>query len=359
MSSVRRKLSFGGGLLLCVLLLVLGSRLMSPRGPGVDVSGAEFGTAWAQSDYHCQLLVHNRSGRALKLLDVETSCHCTAVPQRSGDLPLNSSLPVEMYLDLSLDESKLPREFSSTIILIVDNFDGDSAERVPVRVHGWIQPNPIVLEDGAVDFGELVRGYDPDPTRRVSLSLSEPLRNLEVRAEGDCVSHAQLLRASTGREAILEVSVDPNLPYGPFGSTVELSGIPEGSDRPMAYRVPVSGRTVTDVRAVPAQISYGARLVGSTLTQTVTIQSRTGTRLGDVRLVAVPRGTYVGEQRRTGDKMGFALELVQSIAEPGFHEAALELEVLREDVTVVDNLRVPIVYHGVRRVAHLQGEALP
>ncbi|MHB1038388.1 MAG: hypothetical protein ACYC35_28555 [Pirellulales bacterium] len=77
-------------------------------------------------------------------------------------------------------------------------------------------------------------------------------------------------------ERTLVFTPNPRLAEGPFSGSIELVGVREGGESLPAFPIPVEGKVMPEVYAIPERLDFGFGTVGKAMTASVVVQSAGG-----------------------------------------------------------------------------------
>ncbi|MGC1275053.1 MAG: DUF1573 domain-containing protein, partial [Planctomycetaceae bacterium] len=295
----------GGGATLAV-------RRSTPVEAGLIVAAGalDFGSAWEQPTYRHVFAVSNPTDRPIAVTEFATGCGCTTVEPRTFSVPPGGTQTLTATLDLTHRAGEVGAEF--LVELLPTLAHQPSGERTVWTLRGDVRPNPIVLSEASLDFGDAVIAGEPPVSQGIAVTLTDgaPVAGLHLvppvpdsslgkgrSAEAEDMSPdpssppisrlpeaagtAEL--AETGpRSWTLLVTPRSDLPIGPFEFVVRLEATGEDDvtgtgAKPMPLRdVEVTGVVRDDVSAWPASLNFGALAVGETGEEYVVLASHRG-----------------------------------------------------------------------------------
>ncbi|MGD9856504.1 MAG: hypothetical protein AB7U20_16275 [Planctomycetaceae bacterium] len=333
---------------------ILGVELAEP----VTVSNLEFGEQWARPDFTWNLQLHNNAADTLTVKVLGTSCHCTVNEVSTLTLPPqgDGSLPLKIDLTRAIvDTDSTAREFSVAVWASVVS-DRDPPHRATWNVRGTVRPL-FQLSPSVVRFDDLPRIDCAKPeadVRSVEIRSFAPLTSIHaVSANGrfEC----QIAPAEDGDPYRFVLAVRPVGDLlrhaGHFREIIALR--PErGDGLPLSdYTLPVTGRVVDDLKAVPESLHFGPRPVGETVTDYLSISSRDGRpiKILDISQDNQNMSADLIASEPTADTPQRNLKVSVHVGADGLQK--LELTVSAAELTasgwVERRLVVPVLYHGL------------
>lgn len=250
--------------------------LLANGGLVVDAKALDFGTVWEDAAFAWTLPLHNYSGRDIHIERFITSCHCVAIEPPSLHLPAGGEATLRLTLDLraaqGTADAKAGRAFAIDIAPIIEGVSGTGW-----KVTGRVRPVLSVTPE-LVDFGhELIRGQ-PIPPRTIKVVAYTPLQSLTVTCTATFaeVHTRRLADPKQPNSYAVTITFHKDMPAGQYRAKVQLTATTATGQKAPPVVVPIQGRVVNYVKAVPAKLILGARAVGETVEETVTLQSYTG-----------------------------------------------------------------------------------
>ena len=228
----------------------------------VSPSALQLGEVWETNAYELKLPIRNASNAPVKVADVLAGCACVEVSPRKFILGPRETIDLKLTIDLAKrapwEQHKENRPVRLDIRPLI--------EGVPPSKEAWLVEgvvrSRITLDVERLGFGD----------RPVSGSVNAP-RTIEARvhaSEGGLVATVvpygagavSVSRLGEGEYA-LAISPAASLPPGAFSFHVEFSLLDTEGERIQTGRtLPVTGVMQPEVRAFPAQVLLGSRVVG-------------------------------------------------------------------------------------------------
>lgn len=240
-----------------------------------------FGEVWEDKKFVWELPIENRQEHEVTVKDFVTTCTCTTVEPRSLTIPAGESRALHLTLDLTAERSKLPesewRDFEVWVRPVLDKSNQRQAGEDVWKVRGRVR-TAIRFEQTVLDFGRHSEAAQPLSPQKVLVTSFVPLQSLTAFANSDKV-RVQVVSdpAAPGRQYELTVSV-LELPTGPIQYQIDVFPRLGDGTSVVGKSLPVSGRIVSDIQASPSEATFGARSVGETAEELLTLQSLTNRR---------------------------------------------------------------------------------
>lgn len=213
--------------------------------------------------------VRNGSDRLVQLLDVRTSCGCTA---KSSNNPTQLMPGEEATLRVSFDSKGRRGQQSKSVTVVTDEFQNATYNlSFTTKVI-----SPVFIEPASVDFGVVEEGTAK--TARFSVFVLE--ENLKINGIESNDPNVEITLAETrpfaeeGREGIeyvYDATIPPTYPAGNLVARALVNTTPERDFLSVIMR----GRVVGDIGVTPAR-AMGVVSSGEVTTRSVTLKSRSG-----------------------------------------------------------------------------------
>ena len=270
---------------------------IDPSQLSVDAAHLDFGAVWEDPAFVWTLPIKNRHTRDIHILGFASSCLCLSVEPRSLVVPAGGMSEVRLTLNLAYrtpqssrtsqpassgrptpttaGKQRLVSDFSVEISPKIQGLHGGTLSGSPWKVKGHVR-KALSLSTYSIWFADgLVRGQYFGP-RVVEVTAYEPLRHLSANVDPS-LAQVSVSRVKRPDDAVeqYQLSIQPreDLPVGPFEFTVELNAIKQSGSTLPTFPLRVSGKVVDDIRARPLSVIFGARTVGETVEETVTLLS--------------------------------------------------------------------------------------
>jgi hypothetical protein len=237
----------------------------------------DFGEVWACKEFVWRLPIHNPTSRDIEVTDMSATCGCATISPKQFVVPPGEMVPVDLTLDLiprsSRDKAKPLHDFSATIFAVT----GDQSRRpLAWDLTGRVrEPFTISPPDPDFDDAPLIAG-DRFAPRRIRVSLCQDVASVTAEADPNQASVKLERDASKTRDLRLLVQLNEALPVGTHEVRVWLT--PVLADETRLAKVPLDLRVnvLNDVEPSPPVVSFGSAVVGSDLSEAVSLCSRTG-----------------------------------------------------------------------------------
>lgn len=213
--------------------------------------------------------VRNTSDRTVELLDVRTSCGCTA---KSNKNPTRLLAGEEATLRVSFDSKGRRGVQSKAVTVITDEFQNASYNlSFTTKV-----VSPVFVEPNSLDFGTVEEGTAKSVRFSVFvLDSSYKLNGIESNDPNVEITLAETKpfeeEGRQGLEYIYDATLPPTYPTGNLVARALIKTTPEQEFLSVILR----GRVVGDISITPAR-AMGVVSSGETTTRTVTLKSRGG-----------------------------------------------------------------------------------
>lgn len=265
------------GLFILVFWLATKSRqMLAALPPPLVVNDAYlwFGEVWEDPEFVWKLPIRNTAGKEVVIAGFDASCSCVKIEPLSVDIAAGATEEVRLTLNLVRVPRQADLEGKDFKVAIKPKIRGGAGPQIAWVVQGKVKI-PFSLDPPVVDFEEsLVRGQ---LFRARSADITSALDGAELRANCDSpFLTAKIIRdLRNPRKHRLEINAQRNIPSGPFSYLVKLTALlPDKSTA--SGVVSVVGRVQEDISLQPEVLAFGAAPIGTTMKETVLIQSRSG-----------------------------------------------------------------------------------
>jgi hypothetical protein len=265
-------------------------------GLGVEEAALDLGEVWVGQEFAPSFTIHNRRPDTAEVLDLQTSCGCTAVEPRSLSIPTGGTASVRIRLNLAPrwqpEVALADRPFFVGVRPVLKDAERfasqgqEDDEGCPFREpavkkdkpstpRSWIfrvrVKNPVTLDTLCIHYGDSPVEGGPAVTRKVRARLQVPGTTLLARAEPDLVTVRVTPEPGDLSRYKLVISPRMTLPLGAFSCKVHLDVVRPSGERLPGPALSVWGKVQPAVRALPAQPLLGCGAVGEVIEANVTL----------------------------------------------------------------------------------------
>jgi hypothetical protein len=264
--------------LCCAMLALLGTSIfcyclwssaknvhLENEGLSIGEEYLQLGQVWETDSYSWAVLVQNHSAKRIDVLDVASSCVCTAIIPRSFSLESGETKTVTLTVDFTKTDEP---NFRVKIIPQIKDSDIEQA--------GWkisaVVRKAVVADPKVVSFVEpLCRGF-PYASRTVTMKTNIAVRRLAATYPQD---RLRVRICGTGANYQIEVTPLDILPLGPFEYAVNLHAETETGELIALPKLPVTGWVTEPIFVSPERVLFGSRNINDAGVDTVRLGSRT------------------------------------------------------------------------------------
>lgn len=213
--------------------------------PRIEVAQAlyDFGSVPQGPAITHTFTIKNVGQADLVIGQVQSTCGCTIAALAKKRLRPGESTQVAATFDTRHERGKASRQ--------IDVYSNDP--RTPDQVLTLQGVITVAAEavPGEVNFGDLHKGMGA--TREVVIRRLRKTGQFKIVKLSNTNSHLVVSRQSAGAGAVarLELTINRDMPPGPFEDTIEVTT----NDQPI--EIPVYGRVVGDLLVEPPQVSFG------------------------------------------------------------------------------------------------------
>jgi hypothetical protein len=316
------------------------SRLTVPR------DRLDFGEVWEDSHFRWTLPIENHNAHDVEIQDLVASCTCMALEPRALTIPAGETREVHLTLDLTARRSQLPEsEWRDFEVTIAPRLVGDPEKTIKTawNLRGKVH-TPIYFEQPFLDLGRQSEASQPLPPQTAIVRTFVPLQDLIAE------------RKSAGHVAVNRLSDDPgcfkltfspsNLPIGQV--KFQVSVVPRLSEGRLlpAKSLPVIGWIVNDFQASPPDVLFGARRLGESAKDTISLYSLTNQHF-DVAAIHVDGDGLIVAKGPEGSAEGPFFAISQRISKRGQQSSRIVFALRSSEKKHVDVV-VGVSYHGIQ-----------
>lgn len=303
-TSRRGRIELAAGL--CLLAVVVGAgaglalRRHTPVDPGLVVAPADldFGTAWEQPAFRHTFAVTNPTDRPVRVAEIRTGCGCTTVEPQSFTVPPGGRQELTAELDLT---GRAGGEAAPFAVELLPNIAHQPpGGRTVWTLRGDVRPNPIIVSEAAIDFGDEYVVGESAPSREIEVMLAEGSAFDDLRAVGLGNPGRVEIQEVGPRKWRLAIAPADGLPAGPFEFSVRIETILDGQGPTTFREIAATGTVRDDVAAWPTAVDFGVLETGEIGEEYVILASHSG-RPFEVARIETPGGVTV---EPTADQAG-------------------------------------------------------
>jgi len=251
----------------------------------VAQTALDLGDVWESSRCSHTLPITNASSKPIEIMHLASSCNCLSIVPQSLVLEPGQTSKLDLTLDLTPRTAQEASQSRRVFAVDVIPYVRDSVVRPAAwTIRGRVR-SAITLTPRALDLGDsLVRGRPPVP-HVLDVTAHVALAQLVVTGERSLVDIAvsRPLKRAPHRFQ-LHVTGRPSLAAGPFETNLSIKPLGADGKTYPPLTLAVRGRVREDVETVPPLLLIGARPVGDTVRETITLTSCSG-RSFDVEAV--------------------------------------------------------------------------
>lgn len=314
-----------------------------------DRAAADFGEAWESQRFAWKLPLTNTTPETVRVLDISASCTCVSIEPQAFTLPPGATRVVNLVLDLTPKPNEKPnatRTFAAELAIVTATQGlAPAPERVTVK--GTVRP-VLDVQPRDPSFGTRPDRVQPPLPTAFTVVPAAALESLTAVCDSPGFT-ADVRPVPNG--TAMTVTVTPTLPVaaGPFTVDVRLVPKPAGGGTLPERRVKVLGQIAPDVTADPPEVSVGARAVGESREETVSVASLTG------RAVAVQKATAHGDGVTAEITPAGGVRVRVAVARAGELRGRVELQV-RAGTDAPVTVSVPVIGYGTAPGLHQGGQ---
>ncbi len=236
----------------------------------------DFGTVASGSDTRHQIEIKNIYEEQVRILNVGTTCGCTAATPSKKVLETGETAQIEVVMNTV--KFKRQKNSNVDVTLSFTDADGISTTRtVRIPISAYIRPD-IIIEPGTVDFGTVDAGAGARRTVRVSYAGRGDwsIQGVDVNSDYLEASIVENERSSGfGGDSFVRydliVQVKPSAPVGVIRDKINL--LTNDAANP---KVPVlvEARVEPDIVVSPGTLPLGDVAIGAERTYTVIVRGK-------------------------------------------------------------------------------------
>lgn len=280
------------GLFVLVFWMAMKSRQMIavPVGLVVSANDLDVGEVWEQGEFQRNLTIRNTTEKEVTIDGFSSSCGCLSIEPSSLTIPSGKEAEVRATLNLTLGDSRDNMNFEVKITPVLRDLYG---QHPPVWIIRGQARRLMKLRPRTISFyaNQLVRGQ-AFPSHTAIATPNIELGSLKAKYPAELAT-VEVARCTEDNNSF-QVNITPrkSLPVGPFRFDVLLEPVRKDKLLPIV-KLPIEGRVMGDVQAIPDSVILGARRVGETATETLTLRSEGGVPLVVRRFCADSTDTQI------------------------------------------------------------------
>lgn len=237
------------------------------RGLVVQTKDLEAGEIWEQKDFAWKLPIENRTGRAIAIKQLQTSCGCLSVEPKSLTIPARESKIVSLAFDTrNRDPNAIGDPTRDFVETVEPNLEGPDASATVTGRPYWTLKGSVrrrvTFDVVRVTFGDSpVQGRSP-AARRILMIVHVPFRDIKARIQPPVAS----VRTVKTGENRFELWVAPRTDARPgrFCGELTVDMMDKEGTTFEAGWLAIEGEVRAEVRPIPARLILPARKIGET-----------------------------------------------------------------------------------------------
>lgn len=303
----------------------------------------DFGEVWEDDKFRWTIPVTNEGQESVTIKDFVSTCTCSGIEPRSLVIPAGETRDVRVTLDLR--PTKDVRFDLAPFRFAIDVVPHLEAGKAKWNLRGKVRP-AVRFNRPVVDFGLRSEWAAPWPAQRVAVLAAPEVAELTA-SSGNPAFQAEVMRSSE-KKGRFELVVRPGKELPCENYTFEVLVTPKLSDGKALgpQRVAVRGSVVRDIYASTPQVVFGARPVGETAEETLTLSSHVGQAFRVVRVVSSLIGLQVTECAKTSSPTNPAYLLRQRITSAGEQAGTVTFSCRTADDRLAEVV-FAVSYHGL------------
>jgi hypothetical protein len=237
----------------------------------VEAQHLHLGEVWEDDNYGWTLPISNSTDKPIRILSFSSSCNCASISPASLMVSPGETSKVSLTLNLKAgrqDADAATHDFAVSLRPETDPPNATPGWTIVGKVKKVLHVSPP-----QIDFEEsLIRGL-PFESRSVSITCHAPVADIYAWF-ADPMLKTEVSRIGDS-EYVLTVAPEATLNRSVTCETHLTAVSPAGLNYP-PVKLPIHARVVEDVRLVPISLSVGAHQLGETVSDIVSLTSRTG-----------------------------------------------------------------------------------
>lgn len=230
----------------------------------------DFGTVARGADTRHQIVLKNLYEENVTIVDVDTTCGCTAASPDKTQLTTGEEARIEVVMDTRKFMHR--KDSNVDVTLEFHGAKGSAKKTIRVPITAYIRSD-VVLTPGNVDFGVVDFGQNAERVIKVAYAGRQDWQIRSIKNESK-ILNAQIVETERANGRVtynLTVQLNGNAGIGSFQDKLYLVTDDQNSPE---VPVPVSGRIAADIEIVPAQFALGNVPAGEVKQFNVVIKGR-------------------------------------------------------------------------------------
>lgn len=331
-----------------ILVLEEASETKAPLGPTLRIADGRdnFGEVWENSEFEYVVPIENRGSEAVTISHFSSSCNCSRIEPTQLTISAGESRDLKLTLDLTA-RTALGERFDKPVrdfqISIEPRTDPAATQPVRFALQGRVKV-AVHLANPVLHLGHHSELAQPIVVRKFGLRVSSFVKDLTVRSTSPSLKVIVQSLPSRPYQYELVASTADLLRRGFHSFEVQIFPRSASGEVLGAKRVPLHLRIERDIQVIPLAIVFGAREVGATTEESLTIQSLTKQNFQIIALETKGEGLSA-EQLKVNDGVTIC-QLKQSILKMGEQQGEVVLRI-RDQAGQEEDVSVKVTYLGI------------
>lgn len=306
----------------------------------LEFSSCDFGRAWVQPHFVHRITIANHTGEPLTIIAITGSCKCTTVRALADTIPAHDTVPVELVLDLR--DAEKDAAFKSSLMARLKKLDGEEV-LAETTITGAVDKCPLQIDKPAGEILLSIQGVDDLLTGQVRLRADADYQFTAV-PDGRVVGAVTIDTSHSGSETVFDYAITPDLSKGEHAGTIRICAATK--EREGLLFVPLRVRVVPDVVATPSTVVWGHRPIGETASEFLTIRTRSGKVISDLKVEHAP-GFLTASEGQSPIPDARLVEVRSVVGSSGNHAGVLRFKLQLEGEESPQTLDVPVNVFGI------------
>jgi hypothetical protein len=312
----------------------------------VKETALNFGEATEQQSFAWDIPIYNSSSSELQIIDITSSCECTSIQPRSLVISAKSTELLHLHLDLTskgpTETNSATRPFSAEIIIHLGSEGSRSEQEIRWQVHGSVR-KIISFNPSIIDFGDGLHLGAIHPTRTVAVTAHFPIENIEAQSSSPQFSTHITKDSRMTSQFLLHVTPSNDLPLGPFNADIQIKPVLHDGNPLSTSTLLARGSIVSDLQFLPSTLPFGRAPIGTTLSATVLVRSKSGRHLYCFA-EATEHINVTALDAENQSHVSFRISI--NVATTGKHSEAIPFIAYYSDDDTIQTLSLQLSYFG-------------
>lgn len=293
----------------------------------IDPVYLDFGQVWEQPEFAFAIPVANATAKTIHVREVVARCDCSAITPTEFSLAPGQTQLVTVQIDFTRSRWGAEQAVRSFRLPVSFSIDGPQTV-LTWTIHGTVLRNPISLSEDQLEYIDGALGVPLEAkTLTAALASGSELAELEAEVRPQGSGTAKVTPLESPDRFLLTVEPSQSLPAGPFSFIVRVSAKDASGQVRIVRDLPVTGTMHRGLTAEPWNIEFGAKPVGESGREFVSLSSETDEPVKVADVLTSGSDVTIEEQPELKRREALVIAVHQRFERPGRNSGWIELRV--------------------------------